>query len=166
MKRIIGSSLVLSAMALTCVAQGIRAVTRQVAISPLPGVNVQWPLPQGVGNAPAAAIPQPALFAPQRISPPGPPIASSEEVARNTLEFQKKRAEAGAAHAQFDLGIRYLNGDRVGKDLTAARKWLKAAAENGHSQAKRKLEELEKVAEQARHQAQASTSQVKLQITD
>ena len=149
MKRVFGSSLILSAMALTCAAQGIRAVTRQVVISPLPGVNVQWPLPQASGNAPAAAVPQPALLASPQISLPGPPVASSEEVARNTLEFQKKRAAAGAAHAQFDLGIRYLTGDGVGKDLAVARKWLKAASENGHTQAKRKLAELVQTAGKA-----------------
>jgi TPR repeat protein len=45
--------------------------------------------------------------------------------------------------------MRYLNGDGVQKDLAAARKWLQAAATNGHTLAPKKLEEL-KLQEQAK----------------
>ena len=65
-----------------------------------------------------------------------------EELVRKTIEFQKKRAEAGAPTAQYDLGMRYLNGDGVEKDLDLAKKWLSAAATNGNSQAAKKLETL------------------------
>ena len=113
-------------------------------MSPGTGVYLQGSFPPFVNNSPIAPAPLPTSpVAPQPL-PPGPPIASKEEVARNTLEFQKKRAAAGAAHAQYDLGVRYLNGDGVDKDLNAAQKWLQAAATQGHTQALRKLEELNK----------------------
>ena len=113
-------------------------------MSPGPGVYLQGPFPPFVNNSPIAPAHLPALpVAPQPL-PPGPPIASKEEVARNTLEFQKKRAAAGAAHAQYDLGVRYSKGDGVDKDPKTAEKWLAAAATQGHTQALKKLEELNK----------------------
>jgi TPR repeat protein len=67
-----------------------------------------------------------------------------EEMLRKTIEFQKKRAETGAPTAQYDLGMRYLNGDGVEKNSELAEKWLRASATNGNSQAAKKLEELNK----------------------
>ncbi len=114
-------------------------------MAPAPGVFFQPPF---AVNTPATAVaPSPAPFVALPASAAGPPVASKEEVARNTLEFQRRRAEAGAAHAQYDLGVRYLNGDAVEKDLKAARKWLTAAANQGHTQALKKLEDLSKAAE-------------------
>ena len=40
------------------------------------------------------------------------------------------------------LGIRYLNGDGVEKNTDTAKKWLEKAAKNGHSGARKKLQEL------------------------
>lgn len=138
----VGLALAQGAWCFPCAAQGIRAVTRPVLMSPAPGIFFQVPLASGV---PAQATAPPAVpFVTLPPPPPGPPIATKEEVARNTLEFQKKRAEAGAAHAQYDLGVRYLKGDGVDKNIGLARKWLNAAAKNGHPQASKKLEELNK----------------------
>jgi hypothetical protein len=136
------SLLLAGAPVFSCAAQGIRAVTRPTLMTPASGIFFQVPLAAG---APApASVPQvvwPVALAP---APSGPPIATKEEVARNTLSFQEKRAAAGAAHAQYDLGVRYQKGDGVDRDLKLARKWLAAAAMNGHSLASKKLEELEK----------------------
>ena len=65
-----------------------------------------------------------------------------DEMLRKTIEFQKKRAEAGAPSAQYDLGMRYLTGDGLEKDPKLARKWLYSSATNGNSQAVKKLKEL------------------------
>jgi len=59
-----------------------------------------------------------------------------------TVEFQKLRAAAGSATAQFDLGCRYFEGVGVPKDVELARQWLTRSAEQGNAQAKAKLTEL------------------------
>ena len=67
-----------------------------------------------------------------------------DEILRKTIEFQKKKAEEGAPTAQYDLGMRYLDGDGLEKNLDLAKKWLNAAATNGNNQAAKKLESLDK----------------------
>jgi TPR repeat protein len=67
--------------------------------------------------------------------------AAKTEQDRKVLEYQKQRAESGAPSAQYDLGMRYLDGDGVEKDPELGRKWLEAAAKNGNSQAAKKLEQ-------------------------
>ena len=47
----------------------------------------------------------------------------------------KKAAEKGFAHAQFQLGLLYLNGQGVGKDLERCLKLMHSAAEQGHGSA-------------------------------
>ncbi len=82
----------------------------------------------------------------QRRSSPSPAqtpsTQSPEETKRKVVESQMKRAEGGSAQAQYDLGLRYLSGDGVGKDDAKAREWLEKSAEGGNSEAKRKLESL------------------------
>ncbi|MBI4661190.1 MAG: SEL1-like repeat protein [Verrucomicrobia bacterium] len=132
-----------TALSLSGTAQGIRAVTRPVLISPAPGPFFQWPSAPPVRN-PAAQVPfspSPSLSLPASTSPIS--AISPQEVARKTLEFHIKRANEGAAYAQYALGVRYLKGDGVEKDLAMAKKWLVAAAENGDKPALRKLAELE-----------------------
>ncbi len=48
-------------------------------------------------------------------------------------------AEQGHADAQYELGLKYLKGDGVTAEKPTAIKWLAAAAEQGHSQAKQAL---------------------------
>ena len=103
----------------------------------------------GLDQAPSAAPANPVAGAarPAQIVTNTVPEKTKEQKAetlRKTVEFQKKRADAGAPTAQYDLGIRYLTGDGVEKDGELARKWLKAAATNGNSQAVKKLAELDK----------------------
>lgn len=93
-------------------------------------------------NTAAAAPPRVIVMAPPR------PIEKSEaqkaEEQQRVIAFQKQRAEAGKAVFQYDLALRYLKGDGVEQDLELARKWFAAAAKQGHDQARRKLEEMDK----------------------
>jgi TPR repeat protein len=74
---------------------------------------------------------------------PAKAAAEKEAVLKNAIEFEKGRANNGAAWAQYKLGLRYLTGDGVDKDVTTGRKWLKAAADGGDSQARAKLQLLD-----------------------
>ena len=53
----------------------------------------------------------------------------SETESLTELAFQ---AESGDAHAQYQLGVLFLSGERVEQDLDAARRWFHAAAANGN----------------------------------
>ena len=74
---------------------------------------------------------------------PGKSEKEKEESLRKTIEYQKQRAEEGSATSQYDLGMRYLKGDGLEKDLKLARTWLSKSAEGGNNQAKEKLLELD-----------------------
>jgi len=81
-----------------------------------------------------------------RIEPkpdPAKVAAEKETVLKNTVEWERSRANEGSAWAQYKLGVRYLNGDGVEKNETTARKWLRSAAENGESQAANRLKILD-----------------------
>lgn len=64
------------------------------------------------------------------------------EANRRVFESYKKSASAGSASAQYELGIRYLLGKGVEKNEMEGVKFLRAAAEQDYSQAKKKLAEL------------------------
>ena len=131
-------------------AQGIYAVTRRVRIHPGLGVflppvtnvvvNTQ-PLPnaagqgqmQGQGGLVGQTLTRPVFV---RAELP----VDKEEVSRKTLEFQQRRALEGSAFAQFDMAMRYLNGDGVASDRKEARRLLELAAKGGNTRAKRELE--------------------------
>ena len=70
--------------------------------------------------------------------------AEKAETLRKTIDFQKKRADEGSATAQFDLGNRFLTGDGVTKNRDVALQWLRKSADQGHTQAIKKVEELQK----------------------
>jgi len=63
---------------------------------------------------------------------------------QRVVAFQKQLAEGGRASYQYELGMRYVEGNGVAKDPEAARKWLGLAAKQGHADAKKKLDELAK----------------------
>ena len=97
---------------------------------------------------PPASPPKPAPVAPavtqaRSVVVTAPPREKSkeekDEVLRKTIEFQKKSAAEGSASSQYDLGMRYLNGDGLEKNSELAIKWLKAAADQDHTQAKQQL---------------------------
>ena len=82
-------------------------------------------------SAPATVAPV-APSTPTRVatnSVPEKTAAQKAQMLQKTIEFQKKRAEGGAPTAQYDLGIRYLNGDGVEQNAELAQKWLQALAE-------------------------------------
>jgi hypothetical protein len=58
------------------------------------------------------------------------------------INFQRQNAISGNPSAQCDLGMRYVKGDGVEQDDQLAAKWLKLAAENNNSRAKKQLEAL------------------------
>jgi TPR repeat protein len=98
----------------------------------------QQPAPTATPPRAPAAVPAPVLTN----TVPEKTPEQKAQLLQKTIEFQKKRAAAGAPTAQYDLGMRYLNGDGLEKNPELAQKWLKAAAANGNSQAAKKLQEL------------------------
>jgi TPR repeat protein len=64
---------------------------------------------------------------------------SAEE--KKKLQWQMERAEKGSDPAQYALGMRYLEGKGVDKDLKKARKWLTESAKQGNAEAKKALAE-------------------------
>lgn len=107
------------------------------APKPGPGQPGKPPGPKPAAPRPPAAVP---VAAP---APPEKTDAEKEEQIRKVVDFQKKRAEAGSPSSQYDLGMRYLDGNGVEKDLDLARKWLGEAAKNGSETAAKKLAEID-----------------------
>ncbi|AGA64094.1 putative hemagglutinin protein [Liberibacter crescens BT-1] len=56
-----------------------------------------------------------------------------------------KAANFGVTNSQFNLGILYLNGNGLPKDITEAYKWLSIAARNGNKMAEAKCIEISKI---------------------
>ena len=104
------------------------------------------PPPQRAPQVPSPTPPG-QVFVPAAPVDPEKARAEKEAMTKRTVEFQKKRAEAGSATAQYDLGLRYLKGEGVEKNLVEARKWFEAAAKQGHPFAAKKLEEIKDLPE-------------------
>ena len=51
-----------------------------------------------------------------------------------------RRAAEGSPEAQYDMGIRYLEGDGVEKDAVKGRELLEKSAQGGHEAAVKKLQ--------------------------
>jgi TPR repeat protein len=83
----------------------------------------------------------PALSA---TAPPGKDEAAKKKAAADaaTLKFYQERAEKGDAVGQYRMGIRYLKGDGVPKDLDKARESLSKAAAQGNQDAAAELAKL------------------------
>jgi len=113
----------------------ISSVTRRTLQTP-PAITVF------VSTNTVAVAPPVIVAAPQRTKEKTEAEKADEQ--QRIVAFLKLRAEAGKAAFQYDLGLRYLKGDGVEPDLELARKWIGAAAKQGHEQARKKLEELEK----------------------
>jgi hypothetical protein len=127
-------------------AQSARQLTRRIVSPNNTLITPNVPNPSAPATRPAPTAPP---VAPQTRPTniyvlPEKTQAQKDEILRKTIEFQKQRAAAGAPTAQYDLGMRYLNGDGVEKDPALAKKWLTAASTNGSSEAVKKLEELNK----------------------
>lgn len=65
-------------------------------------------------------------------------IKTFPEIVNNYQKF----AEQGDAQAQFNLGTCYANGYGVPQDISEAVKWWRKAAEQGHPEAIKRLQEL------------------------
>jgi hypothetical protein len=59
-----------------------------------------------------------------------------------TLKFYQERAEKGDAYGQYRMGLRYLKGEGVPKDLDKARDYLSKAAAQGNQDAATELAKL------------------------
>lgn len=88
----------------------------------------------------AAAAPNTAIAQPVRSTSPAK--QTPEETERKVLEFQMQQAEKGSGYAQYQMGLRYLQGRGVVLDAAKGREWLEKAAQNGNADAERKLKAL------------------------
>ena len=116
----------------------------------IPFVTARTPRSPGPPMAFLQTNPPPALAAPApaplRVFPSpvrAQPSLDKAELDRRVVAFQKQRAADGFSSAQFELGLRYLEGRGVEKDLAIARMWLSLAAKAGEINAQRKLSELQ-----------------------
>ena len=123
-------------------AQSARQLTRRI----VPPSNNPPPVGGSAASRPAPAPPAVGPTTNNLAVPAPPPPADAEkakqETLRKTIEFQKKRAAEGSPSAQYELGLRYLNGDGLDKDEGAGMKLLEESAKQDYTLAKRKLEEL------------------------
>ena len=66
-------------------------------------------------------------------------VLSATGFAADDFVATKKKAEAGDATAQYNLGVMYNTGDGVPKDSAEAEKWLRKAADQGNAAAQTNL---------------------------
>lgn len=70
------------------------------------------------------------------------------EIYRENIEYEHafkyylNAAREGHVYAQYAAALAFATGQGVGRDMNAAKKWLREAAEHGHGEARRKLDEL------------------------
>ena len=101
------------------------------------------PAPYGLPPGPTVTPPPNSTAAPTAAEA-NKAAANKEAALKRITEFQRKRAEGGSASAQYTLGMRYVQGDGVEKNLAEGCKWLRASAKQDHVWARKKLVELEK----------------------
>src|SRR5438067_907840 len=65
--------------------------------------------------------------------------AQRTESNRKQVDAVKAKAEAGDADSEYQLGVRYYNGEGVPKDFSEAVKWYRKAAEQGLAEAQGNL---------------------------
>jgi hypothetical protein len=64
------------------------------------------------------------------------------EITDKLLKAQMEYAQKGLPSFQYDLGMRYINGDGVDRSEKVGRDWLEKSAAQGNSDAKKALQEL------------------------
>lgn len=69
-------------------------------------------------------------------------ILNQEGESEKATEYYLRAAEKGNVYAQYAVAIAYATGRGILRDLGEGKKWLRMAAAQGHSEARRKLEEL------------------------
>lgn len=67
------------------------------------------------------------------------PRSGEHDAPKLNIEELRKKAEKGDSVAQTMLGVEYMKGDQVEKDLDKAIEWWKKAAEKGYAEAEYKL---------------------------
>jgi uncharacterized protein len=67
------------------------------------------------------------------------PVRFSDEQDAKVLSDLLARAKQGEAAAQFELALKYLNGDHTGQNLREAMKWFEIAANKQHTGAQYNL---------------------------
>lgn len=60
-------------------------------------------------------------------------------IARQSVSEITKAANQGNADAQYQLGLRYFNGNGVRRNYTKAASWFRKAAEQGNTHAQYQL---------------------------
>jgi TPR repeat protein len=113
-----------------------RTLTRRIEPQLRPQPPAVHAPPSGAAPAAAAATKAPATAADLEQKQME---LSLEE--KKKLQWQMDRAEKGSDPAQYTLGMRYLEGKGVEKDLKKARKWLTESAKQGNADAKKALAE-------------------------
>ncbi len=68
--------------------------------------------------------------------------ATSKELLAQAAKWIRKAATAGDSEAQNTLGVMYLKGEGVKKNMNLAKRWFKKAATLGHVQAQQNLQAL------------------------
>ena len=76
---------------------------------------------------------------PQSATPSATPRSGEPEAPKLNIEDLRQKAEKGDSVAQTMLGVEYMKGDQVEKDLDKAIEWWKKAAEKGYAEAEYKL---------------------------
>jgi len=143
MKRaLVNGALVFLAATLNLSGQSPRQLTRRIVPPPPNNNPPAGGAPAARPAAPPAAVPAATNSAIPGPPPPADPEKARQETLRKTIEFQKKRAAEGSPSAQYELGLRYLNGDGVEKDEAVGLKFLEDSAKQDYTLAKKKLEEL------------------------
>jgi hypothetical protein len=72
-----------------------------------------------------------------------PVSPSSKELLTQAAKWIRKAATAGDREAQNTLGLMYLKGEGVKKNMNFSKKWFKKAATLGHAQAQQNLQALQ-----------------------
>lgn len=72
-------------------------------------------------------------------TPSATPRSGEHEAPKLNIEELRQKAEKGDSVAQTMLGVEYMKGDLVEKDLDKAIEWWKKAAEKGYAEAEYKL---------------------------
>jgi TPR repeat protein len=136
MKILVLAALFISALSLQAqVGTSPRTLTRRIA----PQLPPQPPRgPQGGAGAPAAAATPKAPATAADIEQKQMELSAEE---KKKLDWEMGRAEKGSDPAQYTVGMRYLEGKGVPKDLKKARKWLTESAKQGNAEAKKALAE-------------------------
>lgn len=73
------------------------------------------------------------------ITPSATPRSGESDAPKPNIEELRQKAEKGDSVAQTMLGVEYMKGDQVEKDLDKAIEWWKKAAEKGYAEAEYKL---------------------------